>query len=112
MTSLPMSAAMFWAVLPTSAAVFSAVFWSYCTVTALPSLLTLHAPRTSKAGTAIRMRMGVLLFVGGSTPFRLFRSRVNSARQNGQHRRPGGDVLPQLSRVDLVERVVGRVMVV
>src|SRR3954447_158685 len=54
-----MSAAMFWAALPTSAAVFSAEFWSYWTVTALPSLLTLQAP-SSNNGMAKAIRMEFL----------------------------------------------------
>src|SRR5947209_14404077 len=50
------------------------------------------------------------LMLEGSTPLELFRSRLDSARQYGKHRCPGGDILPQLHRVDLVQRVVGRVV--
>src|SRR4249919_3044021 len=46
---------------------------------------------------------------GRSTPLARF-WLLNSARQDAKHRRPGGDILPQLGRIDLVERVVRRVV--
>ena len=44
------------------------------------------------------------------TPLSPFRLRFNPAGKRGEHRRPRGDVLTKLRRVDLVERVVGRVV--
>src|SRR5690348_14268459 len=59
---------------------------------------------------ASAMRMVFLPCSGSSTPLLLFRSRLDSARQDGEHCGPCGDVLAQLRRVDLVERIVGRVV--
>src|SRR5688500_12363669 len=57
------------------------------------------------------MRMGVLPVhsVTVSTPLGAFRL-LDAAGKNCQYRRPGRDILPELRRIDLVERVVGRVM--
>ena len=54
--------------------------------------------------------MGFLRCLDGSTPLGSFRLRLDSARQHGEHRRPRGDVLPERFRIDLVERVVRRVV--
>src|SRR5258708_13413871 len=56
------------------------------------------------------MRIVCSPLFGGSTPLLLFRSRLNSTGENYEHRRPCGDVLAQRFGIDLVERVVGRVV--
>ena len=75
------------------------------------SLLTLQAP-SSRSGMASDDAHGLPPCLGAQRRLAPFRLRLNPARQHGEHRRPRGDVLAKLGGIDLVERVVGRVVIV